>query len=215
MRKRQKALARLLTDAGWRVEVEAGGLPTESDLPLELRHEAQRVYECLGGNLPTFPFRLGKWDLKVGDLRIELDEEAHFNRYRATTLQSPVYASLPTFPLTQYLQYCATEERRCCDHAGYGGYWSSGSTEKQFGLAGPKKDLTGAGAPRWKQRAFYDFGKDMAPLVLDLCVARLSVWDAITVRGRKSDVLNVLEKEPPGSAQALMELIEARAGRWP
>ena len=37
----------------------------------------------------------------------------------------------------------------------------------------------GPGSPRWKQRAFYDFTKDLAPLTEDLAVSRLSIWEEV------------------------------------
>ncbi|MHA7678588.1 DUF7255 family protein [Cupriavidus sp. PET2-C1] len=40
------------------------------------------------------------------------------------------------------------------------------SCERQFGVGSAQKILEGAGAPRRKQRAFYDFVKDLCPKYL-------------------------------------------------
>ncbi|MCH8942885.1 MAG: hypothetical protein IIA48_10680, partial [Bacteroidetes bacterium] len=50
-----------------------------------------KIYRLLGGILDEIPIRVGGYDFIVDGKIIELDEEAHFNRYRKITLQSKVY----------------------------------------------------------------------------------------------------------------------------
>lgn len=120
-----------------------------------------------------------RWDIVFDGIAVELDEQLHFNRYRALTLGSGVYRRLPNFPAAGYATLCRQREAACLRAGSYGGKWSNPSCERQFGPAGPLGDLQGAGAPRWKQRAFYDFLKDLAPLALGLPVARLAIWEPL------------------------------------
>lgn len=66
----------------------------------DVRVEVRRVYRVLGGRLPEFPLNLRSWDVCVGDVAIELDEQRHFNRYRRMTLDSSLYDLLPRFPVS-------------------------------------------------------------------------------------------------------------------
>src|SRR5689334_19208220 len=78
--------------------------------------EVQRIYELLGG-VGKFPVNVGGWDLIVDGTFLELDEELHFNRYRAITLSSVLYdtVELATFPRERYTTYCCECERQCLD----------------------------------------------------------------------------------------------------
>ena len=53
----------------------------------------------------------GAWDLSMGGVLIELDEELYFNRYRKITFERPWTASLPWAPA--YLQTCESREAEC------------------------------------------------------------------------------------------------------
>ena len=120
----------------------------------------------------------------VNYLAIELDEEQHFNRYRTITLSCPEYLRMPWFPLSPYQDYCLTFEPLCLAKASHLGYWSTMGSVKTFGPPGPKGVLTGSGSPRWKQRAYYDYLRDIIPLVCPvLRVARLSIYDNIGTPG--------------------------------
>ena len=127
-----------------------------------LKQEIEFVFKKLGGILPI-PLNLRHWDLEFDGIAVELDEELHFNGYRAITLQSDAYKFLPRFPLDLYKGYCSDYQDSCLRRS-HGGYWTNRSCEAQFGPASALKDLTGNGAPRWKQRAFYDFVKELSNL---------------------------------------------------
>ena len=125
------------------------------------------------------PVRPGAWDLAFDDgLVVELDEELHFNRYRARTLQTPWAADLPWHDT--YLVHCRDRETECLAAGKWGKRWTNPSCESMFGPPDAPGTLDGTGSPRWKQRALYDAVKDIAALqstTLRLC--RLSVWDRI------------------------------------
>lgn len=137
------------------------------------------MYRQLGGQQTPPAIRQGPWDLAFVDgLVVELDEELHFNRYRARTLQAMARADLPWH--AAYAAYCDRHERRGLMAGKWGKRWTSRPSESMFGPPGAAGDLTGAGAPRWRQRAFYDAVKDFIAIEHPtLRLARLSVWDVI------------------------------------
>lgn len=74
-------------------------------------------------------------------------------------------------------------------------------------------ELTGNGAPRWKQRAFYDFVKDLTPLLLDILVVRISIWDSLKISGTEYSVGEILDKKIMSIEKEFSELIQIRTGR--
>jgi hypothetical protein len=177
--KMQGALEQLLSCAGT-VSRKPLKYPEDYDVAAsDLRPEIERVYRSLGGVLQSIPLNLRPWDLEFDGIAVELDESLHFNRYRGVILRSASYARLPRFPLDAYQHYCSEREEICLKNGSYGKKWSSPSAEAQFGPASQPKELSGNGSPRWKQRAFYDFVKDLSPLLMGVKVARVAVWDEL------------------------------------
>jgi hypothetical protein len=174
-------------------------------------NEVKRVYRILGGVLPSIPLNLRAWDLEFDGIAVELDERLHFNRYRSITLASPGYAHLPRFPLDAYRGYCSNRESFCLRAGSYGRKWSNDSCVAQFGAAAPPEDLRGNGSPRWKQRAFYDFVKDLSPLLIGVNVVRIAVWDTVMEGGRSRTVEEVLKKPSVASSAVLAALVKERA----
>jgi len=85
---RQDNLSWLLANAGYPVERSGRPCLRRQDIEAtDLESEVQRVYKQLGGVLNSFPVNVGRWDLRVGAVAIELDEERHFNTYRLNTLK--------------------------------------------------------------------------------------------------------------------------------
>ncbi|MDO3615319.1 hypothetical protein Q3O97_05635 [Ralstonia pseudosolanacearum] len=196
------------------------GVVQHKQLPLPTLHDIHRagfgdlfnaVYKSIGGVLETPELRLGPWDLEFDGIAVELDEHLHFNRYRALTLRAPAYTTLPGFPLDAYRSYSTEFEAACVQAGGYGGKWTNPSCERQFGHASEYQTLEGSGAPRWKQRAFYDFAKDLGPLVLGIKVARLAVWGRLPSCSSTRTVKEVLSTPGTGDAKALVDLIRIRA----
>lgn len=171
---------------------------------------ATNVYRALGGTLDIPPSRLGSWDIEFDGIALELDEHLHFNRYRASTLASPIYDRLQGFPRQTYIEYCSLYEEQCLRVGSYGGKWANPSCEKQFGIASESGNLNGGGAPRWKQRAFYDFLKDLSPLVLGIRTARISIWDRLPDPMAGLRVLDALSRPSDEAESAIIDLVRSR-----
>jgi len=135
------------------------------------------LYRGFGGRVEAPSLRPGKWDLVFdGGFVVELDDELHFNRYRALTLSGDWARRLPW--TTDYLKYCADGEERCLADGRWGKRWTNPSCERLFGAADTPGSFDAGGAPRWKQRALYDAIKDAYALAgLGVRLARLSVYD--------------------------------------
>jgi len=206
MVKLQAALEALLRTVGI---VTKGTIPRLSRLPPNFE-PIHTIYKRLGGVLDSPTIRLGSWDIEFNGVVLEFDEYLHFNGYRALTLHSKCYERLPQFPLTEYKHFCAVHASDCLRAGGYAGKWTNRSCERQFGRASPCGDLTGNGASRWKQRALYDFAKDMLPLLHNVRVARIAIWDVIVDGPGPRTVLDVLREPTQHSASALANLAMSR-----
>lgn len=77
----------------------------------DLTGEVKHVYEQLGGVQPAPRLRPGAWDFTFDGWVLELDEENHFNRYRALTLDAPNYARLEAFDRAAYSIRLAAKAR--------------------------------------------------------------------------------------------------------
>jgi hypothetical protein len=176
--------------------------------------EVIRIYRMLGGIHEHPRVAPGPWDLQIDEVAIELDEENHFNRYRALTLDSSLYRRLDHLDAVTYRTWCASREGACLM---YGKYWSSTSSEREFGPSGPCANLSGRGAPRWKQRAFYDLIKDLSPIVGHPQVRRVSIYESVSCGGiertldelLRSDDIDQLRSD--GWAQAIATRLGARS----
>ena len=181
---KEKILEQLLRGHG---EVEAKTLAWPSFADVTASHYADSViemYRVLGGVLENFPLNLRSWDIEFEGLAIELDEQLHFNRFRAATLKSNIYAEVPLFPLAAYQTYCSDREIACLRAGRHGGKWTSASSEKQFGPSPARGEFSGHGPARWRQRAFYDFVKDLSPLIIRVPVVRIAIWDEVEEDGK-------------------------------
>jgi hypothetical protein len=77
-------------------------------------------------------------------------------------------------------------------------------------VASQPKVFTGVGPSRWKQRAFYDFVKDLSPLLLDIVLVRIAVWDRIDDDGKRRTVEDVLMRPLTTSGSALATFVRSR-----
>ncbi|MEO7557294.1 MAG: hypothetical protein ABIV94_11895 [Acidimicrobiales bacterium] len=141
--------------------------------------EVAAVYRRLGGAGTEARVVPGGWDISAEPYVVELDEQRHFNRYRSTTLDSPVYETSHLFPVGDYRRFCDVHEEECLRSARHGGYWATPVSDREFGPSGPLGVLEGAGPSRWRQRAFYDFVKDAWALATGLPMIRLAVWEVM------------------------------------
>jgi hypothetical protein len=178
--------------------------PRLSDLPDDVAADVLELYRSLGGPHEDPVLRPGSWDLDFTSVVVELDEELHFNRYRAATLNGPWAQSLPW--TAAYRDLCQTREPECLRAAQWGQRWTSTSTARMFGEAAPPGDLDSpGGAPRWKQRALYDALKDAYASSTKVPIARLSVWDEVSGQ-LLGDVLEGRGTVEPVAVHALLEL---------
>jgi hypothetical protein len=191
----------------------AGGLRAATTVPPRLTGDAHLpelldLYSALGGLQPEPRFKPGAWDLVFdGPLVVELDEELHFNRYRARTLESSWARRLPW--RESYLAQCERYEPDCLAAGSWGKRWTNDSCARMFS-GGPVEDLTGDGAPRWKQRALYDAIKDAAVAEIPgMAMARLSVHDQIG----NVNLGAALEARARVDPRALREMLETRLAR--
>jgi hypothetical protein len=178
--KRANALRSLLAGAG--VTITTGTLPRPSLSELHragLEASVLHVYRALGGTQKQLRINPGGWDLEADGVAIELDEDLHFNRYRRLTLDSPLYERL-SFDCDLYHRLCDEYARDCLSAGQWGKRWTVDRAELEIGPAAAPGDFTGGGAPRWKQRAFYDFIKDTAPIVFGFKLSRMPIWEPIT-----------------------------------
>jgi hypothetical protein len=204
---RAKALCTLLQQAGLSPRAKPAP-PSVANHATEL----DALYRELGGVLAIPTWRPGPWDLAfAGPLVVELDEELHFNRYRALTLNASWGSDLPW--TEAYRSHCASHENRCLKAGTWGRRWSNDSCARMF-TGGPPGQLDGPGAPRWKQRAFYDAIKDSAAgSGIDLAIARVAIYDPVNGAALE----DVLEGRACAQPVAILALVEHRtvAGRAP
>jgi len=196
---RASVLDQVLIEAGLARASARPRPPRLADLPVPLRSEVLDLYRQLGGQLDAPVFRPGPWDLPYSNVIVELDEDMHFNRYRALTLEAPFAAALPW--AAAYRQHAGAHEGR----AGTGGRrWTSPPAERMFGPACEHWVFDDGGAPRWKQRALYDAIKDAAAAAGLVQLARVSIYDALDGI-RIEDALRGRETIAPDSLRRFVE----------
>ena len=171
----------------------------------------QDIYRKLGGiqaGIPVNP--RATWDIEFEGIVVELDEHLHFNRYRELTLSADAYKELVSFPLDPYIFFCSRYEDACLRAGTHGKKWTNPSCERQFGASPIKGQLDGAGPARWRQRAFYDFLKDLSSLIMGFPVVRLAIWDEVNILGQTRTVDWILRNPSDQGTKAILEIIENR-----
>ncbi len=207
----QNNLEQMLVDLGYMCTDKKNPKLTIEDLKKTGFYEhALQIYKALSGIQDVVPLRFGDWDMNFNGLIVELDEQRHFNRYRLITLDSPIYEQLPKFPLKLYREYCIKYEANCIKAGGFGGNWTNSSSEKQFGHSSMPKIMDENGSARWKQRAFYDFLKDVSILVHKVPLVRLSIWDEINTLERPRLLKDILINNDFNGITGLRNLIKTR-----
>lgn len=206
---RARALADLLVAGGWG-QVTPPRAPRFADLPQATQALIRDTYDRLGGDPDQFDrIRPGGYDLAFntpdGLLLVELDEEQHFNRYRALTLAVTEPLGLPWTPA--YLDYSERHEAHLLPGWGTGKRWTNPSAARFFGDPSTPGDFNGNGAPRWRQRAFYDSVKDTLP---GHTLARVSVYDTLA-DGRTLQAH--LRRPDTADSRAIRALIASRTHR--
>ena len=173
-------------------------------LSSEFYSEVESMYKELGGILGEPPLTFGSWDISTPEFILELDEENHFNRYRLQTLNSNIYQMINGFRLDEYMRFCTLYESGCRKR---GGFWKNNSSEKLFVKSDDNGCLDGAGSSRWRQRAFYDFLRDVTGLIMEIPVIRLSIYQ--TFKGRK--VYDIIESKDKAM---ILDLVRTTVKEW-
>jgi len=205
MNQRQKILSSILRERfGDSAMQIASSIEIKDLAKAGLINELDRTYRRLGGILNNPPLSFGKWDILLEDFIVELDEEQHFNRYRSVTLNSYIYHLEKGFDILTYNKYCTDYELNCLAKSSWGKYWTSPSTERQFGIPGPKGSLEVPGSPRWKQRAFYDYIRDVFASIYQINLIRISIYDKLIVNGKSRSIGDLLLEN---SSQGSIEIV--------
>ena len=202
---RQENLINLLKVTSDKVDCEVISKPTLEDYKRSIYYnELLSIYKALNGGQPEIPFNIGKYDCIINGTIVELDEENHFNRYRAITLQATIYKKKNVLNNESYLGYCKLFETKC---QARGGYWQNDSSDRQFNNSDIAGSFQSKGSSRWKQRAFYDLLKDHIPFILDIPVKRISIYDTIEVNKIPYTINNILNKGDKAFAPAIFKTI--------
>ncbi len=175
------------------------------------------TYELLGGreafpeikfNVPFMPAcRRGR---EFGRFCILLDEQLHFNRYRAKTLRSSFYENLSSFPLMKYRSYSRKYEVECLKAGTSNPSWTNDEAERHFGPSQNNGDLGLSGSSGWKMIAFKDFAIDLIARQRKIRLLRISVWDDLMV-DRQLKKLNELLMSPGKATDLILKIVERKA----
>ena len=178
--------------------------PRVPGLPQPAEHWVRDLYAQLGGIQSAPRLAPRGWDHPLDWFIVELDEEQHFTRYRALTLTPDWATALPW--RESYLLYCAKYERIALDTRSSLGFWTNPGAESQFGPSAPRRDLSGGGSARWKQRALYDAMRDALAAIGGANLVRVAVWDRMGSR----TLNDALRRPAGGDLELLEELIAQR-----
>ena len=158
-----------------------------------LEEELKAVASALQLDEDNIPGKAQGVDIEVNGVAIALDDEQQFNRYRLTTLHSPVY-SLPLIcDLNRYRGYCQAE----------GQHIYSGDKKAKDRLSFQK--ITDPSEQTLKLRAVNDFMQDLLPLVHYVPVLRLSVFDQIESSQGKQSLHTLLMDDSRQSFELLAD----------
>ncbi|HEY8400317.1 MAG TPA: hypothetical protein VIK89_03590 [Cytophagaceae bacterium] len=164
-----------------------GSLPlvTEKDIrKAGLYDEAQETYVELGGK-GSFPVDPAPYAIELENAAIILDDDLHFNRYRAITLRSQVYQKIKTVQVDNYKRFCRQFESECIKAGIAGDRWTNQRSESFFGLSQQERgDLSGNGSAEWKYKAFRDYLTDLANVIFKHKVIRISIYDNLMVNNQ-------------------------------
>lgn len=211
MRQRQEILTKILTQKFGSGRYYPNSIELTVMNKAGLSNEVGRTYRKLGGILEVPPRSFGKWDICLNGFIVEFDEEQHFNRYRAITLESYIYHINKGFDIFDYARYCADYESNCLKKSSWGKYWTSPSTAKQFCLPGLNGNLEINGSPRWRQRAYYDYLRDVFAIIYRIPVIRVSIYDMIVSGGNVKSVGMVLSESNTYDLEGLVKFIALKA----
>jgi len=182
-----------------------------SQLPSDTVKELGETFRVVGGTgmldsgrLERFARRMGTDDcfrIDGDEFVVEYDERLHFTTFRGLTLTSSLYDRLKVgFNLTSYASVCGTVPM-----TGSSGRAHNDAAHRDFEC--PKTP----GECRHRQRAFYDFLKDVfMGLDLDGMPRLIRISDLTDVVGGHS-LRDILEGDTPAESRALVDLLRDKA----
>lgn len=68
-------------------------------------------------------------------------------------------------------------------------------------------------SPRWRQRAFYDYIRDVFALIYRIPVIRVSIYDKIVVNGQTKTVGNILQDGNSSDLNEIVKFIEQKVNK--
>jgi len=187
------------------------GIDAVSQLPDGTVGQIADTFRMVGGTatldsskLEQFARRLGTDDcfrIDGNEFVVEYDERLHFTTFRGLTLTSGLYDRLKVgFNLSAYASVCGTVRM-----TGSSGRAHNDSAHRHFKCPGTP------GECRHRQRAFYDFLKDvLLGLDLDGMPRLIRVADLTDAVGGRS-LRDILEGDTPAESKALVELLRSNA----
>ena len=168
--------------------------PTQEEFyTSEFDKDLQSLFKNLGGLLEKYPTGFRGFDIRLKNKIIELDEEQHFNRYRLATLDFSIYTEFQENYIKGYKQYCIEKEGECLKKTNKIKYWTTESSEKQFGKSDEFKKFINNVSARWKQRAFYDVLRDVTPSIKGYKVIKISIYDTVNILDKELIVADILD----------------------
>lgn len=180
------------------------------------RKEAQwveAVYEALGGTGSCWNIRFELPEgLETEEVRLTLDGPLQFNRYRAISLQSPLYEVYEPTWLSSYRRHCQSAERECLKAGSRQGIWSNAEAEKHFGMAQETGDFFGGGAPGWRLQAFRDFLADCYLLTGKQKHVRVALYDRLMIQGKLLPLQQLLLSRSELNLPYLLKFLSRQLG---
>lgn len=167
-------------------------------------------YKSLGGKADFPEIKYHVPFMEFGRFSVLLDEDIHFNKYRAKTLRSPFYESLSSFPLMKYKSYSRKYETECLKAGTSNPAWTNQEAERHFGPSQSSGDLGLSGSSGWKLIAFKDYAVDLIARQRKIRLLRISIWDDLLINKKLTKFNEVLMS--PGSAETelILKFVERK-----
>ena len=169
-----------------------------------------QTYESLGGRgkFPELKFNVSF--MEFGRFCVLLDEQIHFNRYRAKTLRSVFYENISSFPLMKYRSYSRKYEVECLKTGTSKPAWTNEEAERHFGPSQDNGDLGLAGSSGWKLTAFQDFAIDLIARQRKMRLLRISVWDDLLIHKKLMKLNELLISPGNTETELILKYVERK-----
>lgn len=167
-------------------------------------------YESLGGTAAFPEIKFNVPFMEFGRFSVLLDEQIHFNKYRAKTLRSPFYETLSSFPLMKYKSYSRKYELECLKAGTSNPAWTNKEAERHFGPSQSNGDLGLSGSAGWKLTAFKDFAIDLIARQRKIRLLRISVWDDLLIHKKLVKFNEMLMSPGNTETELILKFVERK-----